>query len=329
MRLSPKKHLAPLITAAALLATLATVAWAQEDPAAPKDDAPQGDAQPTAAAEEPSEAAKEPQEEPAAKEGKDGRKLLLIGDSHTQGAYGWALDYMMRDGIQDSTVATYAVCASGPMSWARGSIKHHCGKLVRTEDFEPDEKDPGLKAKGLISGSHKAPKVLDLLNKHEPDVIVVALGENLKGFNLERVSEMTKDLAKRLECYKRGETNEMKCREMDLEATKPTKDLTCVWVLPHHSTAKVSLSKLERLYETLTDATRNTCSTIDSRPLTCTKGHKDPNYVCDSPHNYHLSPKRYRLWALGTLDRLAAMLELPLTREDYVDHMKANWGFKP
>lgn len=253
------------------------------------------------------------------------RRMLLVGDSHTQGAFGWALDYLLRAGVEDSIVATYAVCASGPLSWAKGNIKHHCGRLQRGEDFKPDAESPGTKALGLEGGSHKPPRVLDLLHKHKPDTLVVALGENLKGFRRERVEDMTGEFVRRIECYKRGETNEMKCRELDLEATPVNQEVTCIWVLPHYSRAKGKPAALERLYDAITQKTKGVCTTIDSRAMTCHQGEKDPNFLCDYS-NYHLPPKRYRRWAINVMATLIEMLDLPVTSDSFLNDTRENWN---
>ena len=157
------------------------------------------------------------QEDPPASNEKH---VLLIGDSHTQGAFGWALDYMLRDGVKNSVVATYAVCASSPVSWIKGH-KHHCGSLTRGEGYKIDSKHPGLVGRGLKTGSHRPPVIMSLLRKHSPDTIIIALGENLKGMSPQRTVKGATALAKRLECYKRGVETEDACRQLDLATKEP------------------------------------------------------------------------------------------------------------
>ena len=253
------------------------------------------------------------------------RRVLLIGDSHTQGAYGWALDYMLRAGVDKTSVATYAVCASSPISWIKGH-KHRCGSLTRKESHTPDKKSPGLVGRGLKIGTQRAPVIMSLLRQHKPDTVVIALGENLKGMSPQRTRTSVSAMAKRLECYKRGVVTEDACRALDLATKSVEKELKCVWVLPHYSRSKGSPKSLERLYSTVKEGLGQTCQTIDSRPLTCKKGYEDSSFICDAP-NYHLSPKRYRLWAIGTMEKLTEMLALPLVREGFIREIRTAWKF--
>ena len=253
----------------------------------------------------------------------DPRHILLIGDSHTQGAFGWALDYLLRDGIEGSVVATYAVCASSPISWIKG-YKHFCGSLIRGEAYKTDSKRPGLVGRGLKGGTQRPPVIMGLLRQHKPDTIVIALGENLKGMSSERTTATVAALARRLECYKRGVETEDACQALDLSTRAAERDLSCVWVLPHFSRSKGTPKALARLYKDVDDALGDTCRTLDSRPLTCKKGYEDSSFVCDSA-NYHLSAQRYRLWALGTMDKLTEMLDLPLSQDTFIDTVRTHW----
>ncbi len=256
----------------------------------------------------------------------EGRRILFVGDSHAQGPFGWALDYLLREGIKNSTVASYAVCASSPLSWIKG-FKHFCGSLTRGEDFKSDPAQPGLLGGGLKGGTQRAPRLIDLLKQHTPDTVVISMGENLKGMSSERTITGVQGLVKRLECYKRGVTVEDTCRELDLSTLKPTRALSCAWILPPYSRSKGTQQSLQRLHDDITAAVGGTCVAIDSRPLTCKQGIKDPSFVCDSG-NYHLSPQRDRFWALRVMDLLVQRLRLPLAREGFASDTRKSWNIE-
>lgn len=92
------------------------------------------------------------------------RTVLLVGDSHSVGPFGWALDQHLRDA--DYSVATYASCGSIPKWWVNGQ-KTTCGY------FERD-----LNGNRVQLTSATTPLMSDLLYSIKPDVVIMEFGAN-------------------------------------------------------------------------------------------------------------------------------------------------------
>lgn len=119
--------------------------------------------------------------------------VLIIGDSHTVGPFGWHLDQLLRnDGHQ---VATYASCGSTAQWWFSGK-KTGCGYYQRD-----------LSGSVSRANIHPTPLVKDLLKEVNPDVVIVALGSNyVKNFNDDGVIKEMRDFARSIKdhsstCY--------------------------------------------------------------------------------------------------------------------------------
>lgn len=98
---------------------------------------------------------------------KSGSKVLVIGDSHTAGAFGDELDRLLRaKGAQVHTVGSSGATADNYIS----------GKGT-TVGFA-DHKANGQTEK---TSSHATPKLEDLINEDKPDTIIVNLGANFRG----------------------------------------------------------------------------------------------------------------------------------------------------
>lgn len=113
--------------------------------------------------------------------------VLVVGDSHTAGPFGGALDDALR-AAPGNRVATYGVCSARPQSFL-SETDHGCGR--RFQDFErkapakwlgrrvyrktrPDGKG-GTREVEFV----KTPALAQLLDDHAPGAVVVALGSNL------------------------------------------------------------------------------------------------------------------------------------------------------
>lgn len=90
--------------------------------------------------------------------------VLFIGDSHSVGPFGWAMDQHLRDGNHE--VATYASCGSILKWWATGQ-KTPCGYYSR--DLK------GIKTQLKIAAT---PILTKLLADVKPDVVVMEFGGN-------------------------------------------------------------------------------------------------------------------------------------------------------
>lgn len=90
--------------------------------------------------------------------------ILVVGDSHTVGPFGWKLDENLRkDG---HNVSTFASCGSVASWWFDGH-KTTCGYLSIDE-----------KGKRTEATTHPTPLVKDLLATIRPEIVVIAFGSN-------------------------------------------------------------------------------------------------------------------------------------------------------
>lgn len=90
--------------------------------------------------------------------------VLFIGDSHSVGPFGWALDQHLRDA--QHSVATYASCGSIPKWWTTGQ-KTTCGYFSRD-----------LKGTKVSLNTSPTPLMDNLLRDIKPDVVVMEFGGN-------------------------------------------------------------------------------------------------------------------------------------------------------
>ncbi len=96
-------------------------------------------------------------------------RVLHIGDSHTCGVYGKAMDSLMRE--TGATVRTYGVSGSSPSWWLNGTTgksgyyaKDENGNVDQPADWRTPRQTPNLNR---------------LINEYKPNVIMFSLGANL------------------------------------------------------------------------------------------------------------------------------------------------------
>lgn len=90
--------------------------------------------------------------------------VLFVGDSHSVGPFGWAMDQNLRDGGHQ--VATYASCGSIPKWWTTGQTTP-CGFFSRD-----------LKGTKVQLAKAATPLMDNLLAEVKPDVVVMEFGGN-------------------------------------------------------------------------------------------------------------------------------------------------------
>lgn len=90
--------------------------------------------------------------------------VLFVGDSHSVGPFGWALDQHFRD--SGHSTATYASCGSIPRWWITGQ-KTTCGYFSRD-----------LKGTKTQLNQSATPLMSNLLEDIKPDVVVMEFGGN-------------------------------------------------------------------------------------------------------------------------------------------------------
>lgn len=111
--------------------------------------------------------------------------VLFVGDSHSVGPFGWALDQHMRDAGHD--VATYASCGSIPKWWSTGQ-KTSCGFFSRD-----------LKGTKTSLTNSPTPLIDSLLADIKPDVVVMEFGGNyLKTPSADYITQDIKSFVKKV-----------------------------------------------------------------------------------------------------------------------------------
>lgn len=211
--------------------------------------------------------------------------VLVIGDSHTDGAFGRALD----DGLRSKErVATYGVCNARPSSYI-DETPHHCGHMFR--DFQKKEPAKWLGGrlwKGLIKvkgkETHvtwvKTPALDQLLSDHTPDYVVVALGTNpIDGQGID-----------------------------DIKAKIAAAGKSCVWVGPPTTTSPTpkqtaAVYKLLRAHGVVENAVpyeakNGSCFLVDSASFTTYSG----------PDGTHYDEKAGAAWGAETAKRILAWI---------------------
>lgn len=185
--------------------------------------------------------------------------VLVIGDSHTAGAFGEGLDAALR-AKPGNRVATYGVCSARPQSYLTEDA-HGCGHLFRGFDGKPPSKWLGARVftqkqpdgKGGVKDVEmvKTPELAQLLADHSPTAVIVALGTNMpiSGASVRKTLALI---------HKAG--------------------AACFWVGPP-STRKPGIAAIGTVYETLDansvwdwasldDARKDACRLVDSRFFT-------------------------------------------------------------
>lgn len=91
--------------------------------------------------------------------------VLIIGDSHSVGPFGWRLDEQLRK--KGHQVATYASCGSIAKWWTTTSQPTTCGYYSND-----------LNNTVTTSKTHPTPLLPELLKTVKPDSVIVELGSN-------------------------------------------------------------------------------------------------------------------------------------------------------
>jgi len=205
-----------------------------------------------------------------------GRKVLVIGDSHTAGTFGTELDRQLRKA--GATVATYGSCGTTPASWLKGTatrcgyVVHHVdGKLespvwrVPNPEYAHDHTKPKY---NVIP--HPTPLLSDLMQQEHPDVVIVALGAN----------DASDGKAVRADAAK-------------LAGIATSTGAQCIWIGPPSGDPNVVDPALtERVNNALRGTVSGTCTYIDSRPFT-------PVY--HGPDGRHFDKATGAAWADGVV----------------------------
>ena len=165
-------------------------------------------------------------------------KVLHIGDSHTCGVYGKAMDELMRG--TGATVSTYGVSGSSPSWWFNETVgksgyysKDEQGKVDQPADWRTPR---------------ATPKLTDLIKQKKPDVLMVSMGANFATANDTTIRAQVKSISDVAKQY----------------------GTQLVWIGPPDGrTSQKPTAIQERLYKILKAAVIEFGGTfVDSRPFT-------------------------------------------------------------
>lgn len=198
-------------------------------------------------------------------------RVLHIGDSHTCGIYGKAMDSLMRD--TGAKVRTYGVSGSSPSWWLNGTTGKS-GYFARDEhgniDQPADWRTP-----------RTTPNLNSIINEYKPSVIMFSLGANLVGASPEAIRQQVAtvcEIAKKAGCK-------------------------IIWVGPPNSRPGVRDPEArERLFQNLRGVAEQYGTFVDSRTYT-----KYPETGGDGVHYWGTEGSAVaRDWAGKVFDKIQA-----------------------
>ncbi len=215
-------------------------------------------------------------------------RILVIGDSHTAGTFGRALDLLLRT-LPDTDVKTVGSCGLSPDGFLE-SKGTRCGYL------EIDGEQMAFKKR---KGS--TPAIDALLVEHDPDLTIVELGAN-------QIHTAMRD-------------PEGAAADIRALATRVlARSSRCLWVgPPYGAAAKKPPQRIDHVYNVLASALPSGCSILDSRPqaqpylawpdIAAKAGRRGDGKHFDTlgVHGQHAA----RRWARVVFDKARATLDEP------------------
>ncbi|MBL9039360.1 MAG: hypothetical protein JNG84_12655 [Archangium sp.] len=121
----------------------------------------------------------------AAKPAFAGKKVLMVGDSHTVGFFGERFDTLLR--AAGAKTRSYGTAGSKPSWWVAGT-SGAMGASVRETNRVIDDGKPW-------NTKRPTPKLADLLGAEKPDVLVIALGANFRAESAKGLTSQVRALA--------------------------------------------------------------------------------------------------------------------------------------
>ena len=242
-------------------------------------------------------------------------KVLLLGDSLGLCGFGKSLDSKLRQNDSISVVATYMACGTIPSSWLKigpySSAKTACGYWsIETRAGSPpaESKDTYGMTVGHKPASHPVPKIEALLERYNPDILVMQNGTNL----LSLFSDGSTVIPARHDTQLRSHlTPFLKC------VTSPSYSLKKIyWVAPPVS-GRSSKEAQDFLVEKLSLYGNPIWRVIDSRELVTYP------YRFPMPDKEHFIGKEMEVWAQKIYDKIAkdisdgAIPSIPLSKQEF------------
>ncbi|MFP5491765.1 MAG: hypothetical protein ACLGG0_09695 [Bacteriovoracia bacterium] len=160
------------------------------------------------------------------------KSVLVIGDSHAVGPFGWEFDRLVRQQGGISRVATYASCGSIAQWWVTGH-KTPCGYWERSE--------AGVE---VSQPTASTPIFGELLKKHQPDIVVVELSGNYQ----QRSDQFSKD--------------DMRAMVEQIRES----GAQCFWITTPHT--RLYPERISRLVSLVHEAVSDYCEVFESHLVT-------------------------------------------------------------
>ena len=160
------------------------------------------------------------------------KSVLVIGDSHAVGPFGWEFDRLVRQQGGISRVATYASCGSIAQWWVTGH-KTPCGYWERSE--------AGVE---VSQPTASTPIFSELLKKHQPDIVVVELSGNYQ----QRSDQFSKD--------------DMRAMVEQIRES----GAQCFWITTPHT--RLYPERISRLVSLVHEAVSDYCEVFESHLVT-------------------------------------------------------------
>lgn len=230
-------------------------------------------------------------EKSAETEKKRFNNILFIGDSHSAGNFGAAVDHFLRSQAQN--VTTIASCGSSPSNWMPDSsqkIATTCGFRYKTKENQKNDYHPRLIK--CPTDQIKICSLRDAVEAVKPNITVIALGTNI-------VSS---------EISKKKIFSELNNISTMLEQTKKANS-QCIWIGPPNLLRKDLAKGLDSGIEKISAIVKkNNCRYIDSKPLTM-------NLKMD-PKGVHYLPQSASLWGDRVVPELKKNLDAIATIDE-------------
>jgi hypothetical protein len=235
-------------------------------------------------------------------------KVLVLGDSLGLCGFGKSLDSKLRGNNHITSVATYMACGTIPSSWLKigpySTAKTACGFWsIESQNGSPptESKDTYGMTMGHKPSSHPVPKIESLLERYNPDILVMQNGTNL----LSLFSDGTTVIPARHDAQLRSHLAPfLKC------VTNASHSLKKIyWVAPPVS-GRYSKETQDFLVEKLSLYGGPVWEVIDSRELV------PYPYKRAMPDKEHFVGKEMDTWAQKVYDRIAKDMseaEIPST----------------
>lgn len=258
------------------------------------------------------------------KEGADGRrfKVLVLGDSLGLCGFGKSLDARLRGHASVRAVSTYMACGTIPSSWLKigpySAARTACGywSIEGEPGNTPAEtRDTYGMSRGHKPASHLVPKVENLLDAFQPDILVMQNGTNL----LSLFSDGSTVIPTRHDAQLRAQITPF-VRTVTAHATSLKK---IYWVAPPVS-GRYSKAIQDFLVEKLSIHGDGVWGVLDSRTLVSYP------YKTPMPDKEHFIGRDMDTWAEGVYHAIAQDMETDrIPRKSLFEQRGASRAEKP